>query len=435
MTALSDLTSLKELLRLRNCLHLADAETIDRYNTIVDWAMQTYWFVDVTKLSTPCTSLDSYYTKAVSPIYLNEGTYTFSRVHFGNTFIFSKSSMLELETGIAPNIDDDFKEKCLNVLKLDPCCVLKFSMLCESWILEDAISTIHEPELIFNAAKENNLLVTPILRVKVLKKTLFEELDFKAVYLALSNIAKKDNDLSIHKAESICCSNDNDKSWRKIIDFNKTQYIKVTAFSKIKIGDNLYMPILKTNSGNRIMPKDVNHLVASRVKVGSFVSIKKTPEGLMLSNTVYDQSETRGNALRRILQTFGSNIFVNGKYLSRASTVDTKLLCEKLKLPICHTKEDLINSIKNNKKVSKQLFDKSPMEMTRLCLSYPEKELIELVNNINFETSDGIITRYSLEDTTCLENPTIETLYCNFAQFVTVFNIFATVYNLNSDAD
>ncbi|AWU47156.1 DNA polymerase processivity factor [Sea otter poxvirus] len=426
MTSLANLTNLKELLRLKNCLHLADKKAIEKYNYLVDIALSTYWTLNIEYVTSSCTSIDQYYTSIKDEFTLSTGLYTFIRFHFGNTYVFAKGTMLDISTGESQPISCDLQSQCEYMLKMDPMCILRFSVFYESWILEDVITTMYDISYMLDVAKKNNMLVTSYMRINVTCSRQFDMYDFLAISKVLSDMTLLEVKTR-HKMSTICCVNDSTYNYRNIIDFYKTTHMKVHSFDIIRVGTNIYLPILRTVSGKKIFPRDALHIVKSKAMPGVYVNVVYAREGILLSDTIYNYDESKGDTLRRLLKTFGDDMFINGRYLSKIENINTSLLSSKLSLPQCTTLSKLYKVARNNKELKKLVAEKSPMVLTRECLSYPENAVTLLVNNMRFEIENGKIKSYELENTECLDDPTISTIYCNFAQFVAVFNLLSSI--------
>ncbi|QDJ95101.1 DNA polymerase processivity factor [Hypsugopox virus] len=418
MATANDLANLKELLQLYKSLNIADSKTREKYNSLVEWAISKYWKIGIFPVANLDTSIDTYYnSKQCKNFSLDEGQYLFIPMCFGTVYIYSNGSMMELGSGNTYQLDIEFKNKCDEILKKYDIEFLRFVLYKDKWILEDVILKHESIINVLNYAKHIGIKTVPYLCIKITKKTIFNHRDYNAI----EDILKiKD---SVFYVSSLCYIINNTFK-RNIVDFYTTGYVYITNISIEHINNNKFVPKLETKSGELILVKDVEHLIKCKVKSKSFVAIKKKQSFSILNNNSVSSTETRAETLYRIIKEIGNDYFVNGKYLSKVNNIGIKQLANKLDIKDeCKTLSDLERVINNCSIVKNKLKFISPFELTRTCLEYPEDDFITLVNNMHFNIKNSKVLSFKLENINCLNNPSIETIYSSFNQFVALFNI------------
>ncbi|AAL69849.1 SPV109 DNA polymerase processivity-like factor [Swinepox virus] len=423
MTTLDDLNMLKDLLKLKKCLHIADQHTREKYNTLVDQATFKYWKIDIHKIMTSETSINSYYTPSKkSPFMLDAGEYVFLPMCFGNVFIY-KGSMMELGSGDIYHIDDNMKSIIDDIIDEYQVDFLRFVYFKRMWILEDCFSTI-SPIIILKKASEKGLLSVPYLLVRVDDTVMFNDDDYNNLEILFTSKM-----YNIFKPESICYIKIG-TSKRNIIDFFTSSYMYVKGIDLEYLGDNCYIPRIITKNSACILVKDIQHLIRSKIKKNIFVVVhKKKYFSILQTAANYTSNETLSESLCRILKDIGGNkFFINGKYLSKVNNnMGIKHLSIKLGIDPVNTIEDLIKSITRSDDLKKRIKSESIFEIVRECLEYPKSDFITLINNINFDIKNSIVEDFKLENINCLDNPNISAIYGNFNRFVSLFNILIHV--------
>ncbi|QHG62671.1 viral DNA polymerase processivity factor [Cetacean poxvirus 1] len=424
MSSSADLTKLKELIKLRNCLHISDSNAIEKYNYLVEWAKFTYWKIGDNEIKKVEISIDSCYTDYIyKPFYIEPGEYTFLPLHFGNNYIYSKGVMIELDTGNNCNIDDNIIKMCNTIITVASSITnvefLRFTKFKTNWILEDIVSKYHAQSEIFDSIV--NIYKINYVRIKVTDTYLFDDVDYASMEHALGCNKK-------YPISSICFIKDGYPE-RKTIDFFKLSYVFITSIDVEQICDNCYIPKLVSSSGENILIKNINHIIKANVRIKSFVAVKRKRLFSILHESANNScNESRGNILKRIINDIGNEFFVNENYLSRVKLIDLKQLTAQWDVE-CNTVNELINEANNNNSLRKILNQSSTFELTRKCLKYPQNDFTNLVNNMCFKIENKKILHFDLTDTTCINNPTFESIYGNFRQFVAIFNIIVDVKN------
>ncbi|CAC21351.1 113R protein [Yaba-like disease virus] len=420
MATSNDLKKLIELLNLYRCLDFSDKTTREKYNSLVDWASYTYWKIGITKVNTLETSITKYYLEDLQQKFnLKCGKYIFLPMCFGNTFIYSKGTMMELGSGNIQKIDKKFKSINDKILTDNPDIhFLKFVLFNGNWILEDVFSK-YSPPTNFLKIASNYMNVVPYVYIDVKTNTIFGENDYdclEKIFLPIKNFY----------INSICFIREGDKE-RNVINFYKVGYVKVKLIEIESIGDNLFVPKIITSSGKTVLVKDVDQLITSKAKKGSFISVKRKKSCYILNEKMSLDNESRAEVLCRIIKDMGNDVFVNGKYLSKVNEFSICQFSNKLGLCNCTNVKEFICAIKQSTSISTKIKTSSTFDIVRECLKYPSEEFIKLVNSMHFVVKDGKVKEFKLENISCLNNPTIETIYGNFNNFVALFNIIIDV--------
>ncbi|ASK51319.1 DNA polymerase processivity factor [Eptesipox virus] len=418
MATATDLSNLKELLKLYKSLNIANSETREKYNSLVEWAISKYWKIGISVVVNLNTSIDRYYNvKQCKSFDLNINKYLFMPMCFGTVYIYSNGSMMELGSGNVYQLNKVFKDKCDKILNEFEIEFLRFVLYKNIWILEDAILQYASVIDVFNFAKNIGIETVPYLFLNVTKTTIFNNSDYNAIENILKDINSKYYIVSL-------CYIINNTLKRNIIDFYKTGYVFIESIDVEHINDNKYIPQLTTKSGEIILIKDIEHLISCKVKSKSFITVKRKQSFSILCNNGGTSTETRAEALYRIIKEIGNEYFVNGKYLSKVNNIGIKQLANKLDIKEeCKTLSDLVKVINTCSTVKDKLKSISPFDLTRICLEYPENDFITLVNNMHFHIENSKVLSFKLENINCLNNPSIETIYSSFNQFVVLFNI------------
>ncbi|AAR07469.1 113R [Yaba monkey tumor virus] len=423
MATFSDLKKLNELLRLYKCLDFSDKLTREKYNSLVEWANNTYWKIGLTKVINFETSITKYYSKDVDDknFELKNGKYIFLPMCFGNTFIYSNGTMMELGSGNVQKINKNFKSVNDKLLMDNPDInFLKFVLFNGNWILEDVFST-HLPPTEFLKIASKYINVVPYIHIYVKKTTIFDENDYNSleeIFLPIKNFY----------INSICYIKEGDQK-RNVIDFYKLGYVNVKIIDMELIGNNLFVPKIISSSGKTILVRDVDQLITSKAKKGSFVSVRIKKTFYMLNEKISTDNESRAEVLCRIMKDMGNDVFVNGKYLSKVNNFSICNFSNELGLRDCKNVEDFTSAIMQSALIRTKFKTTSTFNIVKECLKYPSEEFITLVNNMNFVIENGRVKDFKLKNVNCLNNPTIETIYGNFNNFVYLFNVITDVKN------
>ncbi|AMB18443.1 M111R [Myxoma virus] len=421
MTTTDDLSKLKELLKLKQCLYISDQKTRDQYNAIVDWAGYKYWKLDVGKIVTSETSISYYYkTPAKKPFKIEKGNYIFLPMCFGNVFIYFKGSMMELGSGNTADIDDRMKEINDAILRDVDVEFLRFVYFKERWILEDCFSKYRSPVDVLRTVE--GIATVPYTHVKVDEDRWFREDDYDGLEeYFLSRMAD-------FKPECLCFIKEG-YSDRYIVDFFRHGYVRVKDIELEQIRANCFFPTIRTAFDGYVLVKDIDHLVKSRTRINSYVTVKKKKRYMILTNTGSDGSESSSEALCRIMNHLGPTFFVNGKYISK---INNNACIQRLSKSLgiqksCKNIKELADSVSSSEELKTQLCTRSMFEIVRECLGYPKHDFLTLVNNMKFNINNNVVVSFTLEDVTCLNNPNVSVIYGNFNNFVSLFNVLSNV--------
>ncbi|QEJ79261.1 DNA polymerase processivity factor [Goatpox virus] len=422
MTTESDLKSLKELLKLKKCINIADQKTREKYNSIVEWASNKFWKINTYMVIDAETSISDYYnTSKKESFILKDGKYVFLPMCFGNVFIYFKGTMMELGSGNIQYIDIKIKKKIDKLLKenLD-IEFLRFVYFKGEWILEDCFSKCKCPINFLKTASTNGLNTVPYILLNT-KEIIFTEDDYENIDSYFTFYIKEP-----FKISSLCYIEEGNNE-RNIIDFYKKTYVFVESIKIENIHNNYYIPKIVTKSKNVVLVRDINHLIESKIKINSFISVKKKKYFLILDNNSIFSLEKPSEAFCRIMKYIGNEFYVNGKYLSKVSNdIEIKHLSSKLGL-LSSTLSELITEISLCDKLREKIKNQSVFEFVMECLEYPKADFITLVNNMSFDVKNGIVLNFKLENINCLDNPNISAIYGNFNKFISLFNIFIDV--------
>ncbi|AVO21148.1 DNA polymerase processivity factor component A20 [Buffalopox virus] len=420
MTSSADLTNLKELLSLYKSLRFSDSAAIEKYNSLVEWGTSTYWKIGVQKVANVETSISDYYDEVKNkPFNIDPGYYIFLPVYFGSVFIYSKGkNMVELGSGNSFQIPDDMRSACNKVLDSDNGIdFLRFVLLNNRWIMEDAISKYQSPVNIFKLASEYGLNIPKYLEIEIEEDTLFNDELYSIIERSFDDKFPKISISYIKLGELR----------RQVVDFFKFSFVYIESIKVDRIGNNIFIPSVITKSGKKILVKDVDHLIRSKVREHTFVKVKKKNTFSILYDYDGNGTETRGEVIKRIIDTIGRDYYVNGKYFSKVGSAGLKQLTNKLDINECATVDELVDEINKSGTVKRKIKNQSAFDLSRECLGYPEADFITLVNNMRFKIENCKVVNFNIENTNCLNNPSIETIYGNFNQFVSIFNIVTDV--------
>ncbi|AAF17994.1 gp111R [Rabbit fibroma virus] len=422
MTATEDLSKLKELLKLKQCRYISDQKTRDQYNTLIDWASYKYWKLDISKIVTSETSISSYYkTPTKKPFKIEKGNYIFLPMCFGNVFIYFKGSMMELGSGNTIDVDDRMREINDAILLDLDVEFLRFVYFKERWILEDCFSKYRSPVDVLR--KVEGLVTVPHIHIKVVDEDrwfLEDDYDVLEGYF-LSH-------MRYFRPECLCFIKEG-YSDRYIVDFFSYGYVRVKDIELEQIRANCFFPTIRTTFDRYVMVKDIHHLVKSRARIDSYVTVKKKKRYLILTSTRSDASESSSEVLCRIMNHLGPTFFVNGNYLSR---INNNACIQRLSKSLgiqksCKNIKELTDSVPCSEELRTKLRTQSMFEIVRECLGYPKHDFLTLVNNMKFNIDNNSVSSFMLEDITCLNNPNVSVIYANFNNFVSLFNVLSNV--------
>ncbi|AEN03714.1 viral DNA polymerase processivity factor [Yokapox virus] len=420
MTSITDLNNLKELLCLYKSIRFSDSAARNKYNSLVEWATNTYWKIGITKITNIETSIDDYYEPIkTKPFDLDPGYYIFLPVYFGSVFIYSKGkNMVELGTGNSIQISESMKYACDKIIESDNGVnFIRFTLYNNRWVMEDVISDYQYPITLFKIGHEHGLNLNSYLKIEIENKTLFDDEFYYTIENAFNDRYYK---------TSICYIKIGCKK-RQIVDFYKTSFMYVDKINVDSIGDNIFIPKIITKSGKKILVKDVDHLIRSKVKEKTFVKVKKKNIFSILYDYDGNGIETRGEVIKRIIESIGNEYYINGKYFSKVVNASFKQITKALSIDDCLNIHDLVNAINKNCTIKRKIKNKSVFDLSRECIGYPESDFITLVNNMRFKIENSKVVHFNIENTNCLNNPSIEIIYGNFSQFVSIFNTLTDV--------
>ncbi|AUI80683.1 DNA polymerase processivity factor [White-tailed deer poxvirus] len=427
MASIDDLSNLKELIKLKDCIHISDQKTRDRYNSLIDWATAKYWKIGLNKTVTNQTSISSYYNIKQKCFTLEKGNYIFLPTCFGNAYIYCKGNMMELGSGETKDIDPMCKEIIDKILTNNKNVeFLRFTYFKNKWMLEDSFSKYSSPIDILQIAFSEGIKTVPYLCININEDKIFTEDDYNSIEIYFMNVMKS-NGFYIN---SLCFLREGYFE-RNIVDFFKVTYVYIKSIDLEYLEDNMYLPKLISKTGSKILVRDINHLIVSRAKINSFVNVKRKNGFMILGEKSPCNSETEAETLYRILKTIGNDFFVNGKYISKINNnLSLIQLSDKLGCGLCNTLDDIVIQIRKSKSLIKKIKSESSFEIIRECLGYPKTDFLTLVNNMNFDIKNSRVISFKLENINCLNNPNSSAIYGNFNKFIYLFNILIDVKEL-----
>ncbi|CCD83293.1 DNA polymerase processivity factor [Squirrelpox virus] len=419
MSSDSDLSALKELLRLSRCLHVANDATVQKYNALVEWATRTYWTVGVAPSEGGSVSVARYYAEPERREFeMAAGEYVFSLAFFGTAFIFTNGSLMEVG-GRAAATNERVVAACRAVAAADGEGIefILLTMFRDRWVIEDVVSRNQPPPALLDEARATDLAATPYVLVRLDASTVMTEEYARAVAAALPPPAGAPPATGLRFLRL-------GSETRGGIDFAKRTYVRVKSIELDPVGLNAFAPVLVTGAGERILARDVDHMARARARAGSFAHVARYPACTALLEVRADHAEPRTESLRRILAGVGKDFFVNGRYLSRAEGESVDRVRQKLRLDdLCASAADVVAAAPGVPAARKALRTQSLMDLARDTLAYPVAETLKLINNMSFQIENRRIVSFHLESADCLEDPTVEAVFCDFARFVAVFNL------------
>ncbi|AQY16875.1 TPA_asm: MC126R [Molluscum contagiosum virus] len=420
-----DLTKLKELLRLQQQLARAEPADTTRYNALVDWARRTYWHVGVRECGLQSELLvepfEQHRTRAFT---LAPGTYTFSALHFGTALLYAGGQLLELGSGAARGAPEELHARCRAMLaRYADVEALRFCNFRERYVLEQVHARARPaPHVWLPLAAAEGLSVAQHTRVRVERDTEFSEEYFGVLVRYL-----RARDAALH-VEAVCCVRDGRaERWR--IAFGRPVYCCVDRLELEQVGPNRFLPCLITFAGDRVLARDLEHLVQAHVRVGAFIVMRKLRTATVLVAAAEASTETRATALRRIMQALGGEYFANGAYVSRLAQVSVEQLADRMGVSLpCATPAKLCAALREDAKLRERVLRTSDFDMACEYLSYQRADVVAVINSMKFKIEQRKIVSFELESAGCLrDDPTLETIYSHFCQFVAVFNFLAEV--------
>lgn len=423
MTSESDLYTLKELLQLRGSLHLATGALVDRHNALVEWAVRTYWTVSAAAAA-PCASIDTYYERRRRPCELPPGEYVVSRLHFGVTHAWVRGAVIRA-SGAQVDPPEGVRAACEELdRRFADLAFVRFSVFCHRWVADDAVAARSASDAVLAAAREAGLATAASLRLRVAEGERFGEEDFRAVHHALRAAGDAGN------GTAVCASRPGEQR-RVLLDLAPRSFVRVRRVELCAVDERHRIPVLRTATGARALCRDVGHLVDARARAGAFVAVRRFPGCLVLCDEAAQGCgvASREDALRAIVRQFGPDCAVSDGFVVRVRDSDARSMAARLGLAApCASLAELAAAVRASAALRRRLRDGGAIKLACECMGYPHQEAIALINNMRFSVGeDGAIRSFSLDNAACLGNPTAETIYASFPQFVAVFNLLSAL--------
>ncbi|AKC03266.1 DNA polymerase processivity factor [Bovine papular stomatitis virus] len=424
MTSENDLYTLKELIRLRDSLHLVTGSAVDRYNALVEWANRTYWTVAVAPTA-PCASIEQYYRAARADCALEPGEYTVSRLHFGATHAWVRGAVFDSASGAEVEPPPEVRAACeaLDARYADLTFV-RFSVFRQVWTADDAVADHSASDAILAECAALGVRAARTMRVEIRAGDAFSRADFDAVHHALA----ADGDAGFGTA--VCLAR-RGVPQRRIVDCSQRCFMRVKGIDLAPVDARHHLPVLRTAGGGCVLSRGVGHLVDARVREGVFVAVRRYADCLVLCDDAARCAAdcSREEALRLLVRRFGRDCAVSNGYVVRVRDTDVRGIAARLGAPVaCDSFDALRAAIVADRTLSRRLREAGAIKMACECMGYPHRDAIELINNMRFQISDdGEVERFELSDASCLVNPTAESIFSSFSQFVTIFNLLSSI--------
>ncbi|AKU76974.1 DNA-polymerase processivity factor [Orf virus] len=424
MTSESDLYTLKELIRLRDSLHLATGAAVERYNALVEWAARTYWTVALLP-SAPCASIEKYYCVCKPDCALEPGEYSVSRLHFGLTHAWVRGAAFNSASGAEVEPPEEVRRACeaLDAAFADLIFV-RFSVFGREWTVDDAVTDHSSRDEVLAACAASGVRVARTLRVRVRAGESFARADFDAVHAAL----RAEGDVA--RGTAVCLAlRGSARRW--IADRAPRCFMRVRRVELEPVDARHHCPVLISARGDRVLCRGVGHLADARAREGVFVAVRRYPECLVLCDEAGAGAAecSREEALRLLVRRFGRDFAVSEEgYVFRVQDMDLRGVSARLGLAPCASLEELRRAVERDRALMRRLRAEGAVRLACECMGYPRQNAVELINNMRFQiTEEGAVANFELANASCLGNPTAESIFASFAQFVPIFNVLSAI--------
>ncbi|AUL80597.1 putative A20R [Vaccinia virus] len=235
---------------------------------------------------------------------------------------------------------------------------LTFVWLNNRWTMEDVIAKYQSSVNIFKLASEYGLNKPKYLEIEIQEDSLFDD--------ELYTIIERSFDFKFPKI-SISYIKLGELRWQ-VVYFFKFLFMYIESFKVDRIGDNIWIPSAITKSGKKLLVKDVDHIIRSKVRAHIFVKVKKKNTFSILYDYDGNGTETRGEVIKRFIDTIGRAYYVNGKYFSKVGSAGLKQLTNKLDINECATVVELVDEINKSGTVKRKIKNQSAFDLSRACL-------------------------------------------------------------------
>ncbi|AAF44529.1 processivity factor [Fowlpox virus] len=431
MSKSKDLDKLRELLKLKKNIHLLGKNNTVRYNELLDWTTKSYWSVGSIHIEEH-VCVDEYYQSIKNNSYLLQGRYYFLHKYFGTKYVYLHESFYELSGGTTEaTIEKSLKDKIKLVTNKYP--DIRFILFVEyknTFAIEDIVSKDNYKLYdILKFSKSVGLKVNGCLSLQIDKKTQFTKEYYELIH---TNIEK----IKGFYINGLICIRE-DTLVREVSDAKSNEFCCVQSIKLEKIDDNLWLPYAITFNNQVLKISGFKSLVRARLYVGSFVSVIKYRNILLLpDSTVPDKQIPKNEYIRKILEYFNNEYFSIGNYMVKTGTIEINKIGNSVTgilLPFSNS-EELKQKLEDvefvNKLKSRSLFDLS----CDYFLQDREK-VIKLINEMDFKLDDNNkIVEFDLNSESVIKGDRIlEDIYMKFHQFVIVFNSLSTAKSMLPD--
>ncbi|AIZ77349.1 putative DNA polymerase processivity factor [Parapoxvirus red deer/HL953] len=423
MTSESDLVTLKELIRLRDSLHLVTGAAVDRYNALVEWANRTYWTVAVAP-SAPCASVEKYYCAARSDCALEPGEYVVSRVHFGATHAWVRGAVFDSASGAEVEPPPEVRAACAAAdARFADLTFVRFAVFRQVWVADDAVAEYAASDEVLAELARAGVRTARTLRLAVRAGERFAREDFEAVHRALV----ADGDAA--GGTAVCMARPGVVQ-RRLVDCSQRCFMRVRRLDLVSVDARHHLPVLRGAGGARVLCRGVGHLVDARAREGVFVAVRRYADCLVLCDGAAKAAAaecSREEALRAVVRCLGADCAVSNGYVIHVRDTDVRGMAARLGIVApCAGFEALRDAILADCALARRLRDGGAIRMACECMGYPHRDAVELINNMRFQiTDEGAVRAFELDNAACLANPTAESIFASFPQFVSVFNVLS----------
>ncbi|UOX38574.1 DNA polymerase processivity factor [Finch poxvirus] len=427
MSKIDDLIKLKELLDLKKKIHLLGKHNTIKYNELLDWATNNYWYLGTSRIDKDHVSVEEYYKSMKNNTYLLQGKYYFINKYFGIQYVYLCNALYSRNTGSEVQIDEDFNNIIKLVTKKYPS--IRFILFVEyknTFVIEDIVAENHHHFYeMLEFAKSVGLNVNGCLTLKIDSKTPFT----KEYYGLIHNSIKKPDGFYVNGM--ICLRDDN--MIREVIDLKPKELCCIQYIRLEKIADNLWLPYAITFNGDILKISGFKSLVDSRLYVGSFVYVIKYKNVLLLpDNNKQDKQMSRNDYIRKILEYFNNEYFTMGNYMIKTGTTEAGQL---------HTETGILMPYKNMEDLERKLKDKdfthklrhkSLFDLSCDYFLHDRDKVVRLINEMDFQIDeDNKIKKFDLKSKSLIKSDKVlEDIYMKFHQFVIVFNSLSTAKSI-----
>ncbi|QRY18989.1 ORF-119 [Teiidae poxvirus 1] len=417
MSKLSDLKKLRELVELKKNIHILGKYKTNRYNELLEWANNTYWTVGSSSIEREYVSIDGYYRKNKNSLYLLQGRYYFLHRYFGIRYVYLHDTMYEKNTGYETSINTELQSKIKLLLKKYS--QIKFIVFVEYknvFIVEDIVFKNNNNKLIkiFGFAQSIGLTISGHLSLQIDNRVLLTKEYYELITTNINRVK------GFYTNGLICVREDS--VVRETFPIRPREFCCVQSLKLESIKENLWIPYAITFNNEKLRFTGVESLIDARVFIGSFVSVIKFRNTLLLPENVASGSKSpKIEYTRKLLEYFDNQFFISGNYMAKTRTTEVDQIdCELLPYK---TTNELEMKLQDDYFVS-QLKSKSLFDLTCEYFLHDREKVIKLINEMEFKLDrDNKIVSYELLTRKVLQGDKgVEDIYLNFHKFVITFN-------------